>query len=200
MEYFQCDGDPTGVGLRWEKWKRGLGIYLEAASIYQPAKKRATLLHMGDLALQEIYYNIPGAHVSNVDPNVDVYQTALSKLNEYFAPKQSKIYERYVFMLMKQKQDERFAKFLVRLSKQADKCEFQEKEEYIIDQITDKCSSIELRKKILKAGDSITLDLIIVDADTLESVKRQLEDFGNKNLQNTPTTNKINTYEKYSNS
>lgn len=199
LENFDCDGDPSGVGLKWERWKRGLNIYLEAANIDKPEKKRATLLHMGGLPLQEIYYNIPGAHVdSSNDPDIDVYQIAVSKLNEYFAPKQSRVYERHIFRLMKQETGEKFEKFLIRLRKQADRCKFSDKDESLIDQITEKCSSVELRKKILQSGDSITLDTIIQDANTLESVTRQLDEFGTKNPES--TINKVhtrkNTYNK----
>lgn len=192
LENFDCDGDPSGVGLKWERWKRGLNIYLEAANIEKPEKKRATLLHMGGLALQEIYYNVPGAHVeSSSDQSVDIYQIAVSKLDEYFAPKQSRVYERHVFRLMKQETGEKFEKFLVRLRKQADRCKFANKEESLIDQITEKCASTELRKKILQSGDSITLEAIIQDANTLESVTRQLEEFNNKSNEN--SVNKVHT-------
>ena len=45
LEGFDCEGDPASVGLRWEKWKRAIDIYLLAANIDKPAQKRATLLH-----------------------------------------------------------------------------------------------------------------------------------------------------------
>nr|CAI5840492.1 unnamed protein product [Callosobruchus analis] len=60
VENFDCDGDAPSVALRSEKWKRALNIYLEAANIEEAPKKRAVLLHMGGLSLQEIYHNIPG--------------------------------------------------------------------------------------------------------------------------------------------
>lgn len=50
-------------------------------------------------------------------------------------------------------------------------------EEHLIDQIVEKCTSVELRKKILAAGDSINLDGIIAEANALEAVNRQLEGF-----------------------
>lgn len=60
LNHFDCEGDTTSVCTRWKKWKRALEIYLLAANIDSPNKKRATLLHIGGLALQEIYYNLPG--------------------------------------------------------------------------------------------------------------------------------------------
>lgn len=62
-----------------------------------------------------------------------------------------------------------------------------------LDQITEKCSSQELRKKILLTGDTITVDKIITEAVSLETVKRQLSDF--KHKQNA-IVNKIETQKK----
>lgn len=89
IQPFECEGEPASVGIRWEKWLRSFQIYLEASSIENPIKKRATFLHSAGSALQEIYYNLPGAHVEpDDDAGVDVYKTAVNKLNEYFYPKQ----------------------------------------------------------------------------------------------------------------
>ena len=88
LENFDCDGDLSSVGLRWQKWKRALQIYLDAASIKKPAKRKAVLLHFGGIALQEIFYNLPGA---DVDDDENSYITAIEKLDEYFTPKQSKV-------------------------------------------------------------------------------------------------------------
>ncbi|KYB29405.1 hypothetical protein TcasGA2_TC031970 [Tribolium castaneum] len=120
---------------------------------------------------------------AHVDPGegTDVYEAAVSKLNEYFYPKQSKIYERHIFRLTKQEPGEEFEKFLVRLRNQAAKCKFTNVEEHLIDQIVEKSTSSELRKKILSAGDNTTLDIITAETNALEAVKRQLEDFVDPN-------------------
>ncbi|GBP82290.1 hypothetical protein EVAR_86644_1 [Eumeta japonica] len=176
LEKFDCNGESTSVGVRWERWKRALFIYLEASNIDKDVKKKASLLHFGGLDLQEVFYNIPGA---NIEPSegVDVFEVAISKLDSYFAPKQSRVYERHTFRLLKQEPEEKFEKFLVRLRKQADKCQFTDKDGNIIDQITEKCYLPELRKKILRIGDEITLDRVITEANTLELVNKQLEEF-----------------------
>nr|CAI5843770.1 unnamed protein product [Callosobruchus analis] len=110
---------------------------------------RATLLHSGGLSLQEIYYNLPGVtHVdSPADSPIDVYKVAIEKLDVYFSPKQSRVYERHLFRLIKQDVEEKFEKFLVELRHQSTKCNFSNEEEHLIDQITEKCISTELRKK-----------------------------------------------------
>ncbi|XP_049886660.1 uncharacterized protein LOC126381182 isoform X2 [Pectinophora gossypiella] len=194
LEHFDCDSDNASLGVRWEKWKRSLDIYLFAANINDSKKKRATLLHMGGPTLQDIYFNIPGAHIPvEPQPDVpgdqtsDVYKTAIDKLDDYFMPKQSSVYERHVFRLLKQDAGEKFEKFVLRLRTQSSKCKFSNEEDSLIDQITEKCASNDLRKKILKLGDTVTLDKIITEANLLESVQRQLTDFSDS----TQTINKI---------
>lgn len=194
LEKFECEGDVSSVSVRWERWKRSLSIYLEAAGVDTDVKKRASLLHLGGHELQEIYYNIPGAHLTSDKANEgNLFETAVQKLDEYFAPKQSKVYERHIFRLLKQEPDEKFERFLVRLRQQAMKCKFTDKDEHIIDQITEKCKSEDLRKKILKTGDSMTLDQILMEANTLEAVQRQLENFEKKN-NDAQSINKIDAY------
>ncbi|KAJ0171376.1 hypothetical protein K1T71_012926 [Dendrolimus kikuchii] len=179
LESLDCDGDPASVGIRWEKWKRALGLYLLATGVTTPEAKRAVLLHMGGLPLQEIYCNIPGAHLETVaDNDNDIFTVAINKLNEYFAPKQSRVYERHLFRLIKQESGEKFDKFLVRLRHQSSKCKFTDPDEHMIDQITDKYESAKLRKIILTLGDEVSLDKITLEANALETVNRQHNNFG----------------------
>lgn len=179
IENFDCEGDPSSLGLRWERWKRALDIYLLATGVDDSLKRRAILLHTGGLALQDVYYNLPGAHVEKTDSN-DVFNIAIEKLDEYFSPKQSFLYERHLFRLMKQEPEEKFDKFLVRLRNQSSKCNFARKEDDLIDQIVEKCSSSELRKKILLQGDSTTVEKIILEANSIETVERQLKGYQGK--------------------
>lgn len=119
------EGDTSAVGIRWERWKRSLLIYFEAADIQIPVKKRATLLHFGGPGLQEIFSNLPGANAVTSEPTgaapsgasdtvaetQDVFKIALKKLDEYFLPKQSKVYERHLFRQLKQETGEKMEKF-----------------------------------------------------------------------------------------
>lgn len=81
------------------------------------------------------------------------------------------------------------------MRRQSAKCNFSNENESLIDQITEKCSSQELRKKILLTGDTITVDKTITEAVSLETVERQLSDF--KDKQNA-IINKIKTQENKS--
>lgn len=186
-------GNNAEIALRWERWKRSLNIYLDATEITGPEKKRATLLLLGGSELQEIIYNLPGAYV-DVTEGVDVFNTAVEKLDGYFLPKHNRVYERHIFRQIKQEEGEKFEKFVVRLRNQAGKCKFTCPDENLIDQIVERCLSSELRKKILTLGDSVTLDKIIIEANTLEAVGYQLEGYGHsKNLtSNSSDINAIN--------
>nr|XP_049699503.1 uncharacterized protein LOC110376634 [Helicoverpa armigera] len=195
LEKFECDGEAGSVGARWERWKRGLYIYLEAADVTTSSKKRASLLHWGGQELQEVLFNIPGGYITSNEAgqDKDVFEVAIKKLDEYFAPKQNKRYERHLFRQMKQEENEKFEKYLVRLRQQALKCQFTDVDDNLIDQIIEKCSSEELRKKVLRAGEKITLTEVITEANTLEVVERQLGDFSQKGKD---TVSKIEIREK----
>lgn len=170
LEKFKCEGDPTTLVARWERWKRALEIYLSAAGIEDNEKKKACLLHFGGQELQDIFFNVPVGS-NNQDKNSGVFKSAIEKLDTYFSSKHSKVYARYVFRLIKQDANEKFYDFLARLREQANKCNFSSTDDNIIDQIVEKCNSDELRRKILQRGEEITLDNIVVEAIALEDVK-----------------------------
>lgn len=68
--------------------------------------------------------------------------------------------------------------FSVKLRRQGAKCDFRLTDENIIEQITEKKLSDELRKKILKLADAKTLDDIIKEANVLDAlVNHQLGHF-----------------------
>lgn len=184
LDKLDLTGDGASIGQRWEKWLRSLSIYLDTTDIKCPIKKRATLLLLGGSDLQDIFYNLPGANAEAKD-NADVFKIAIDTLNDYFAPKQSKVYERHIFRLLAQNQNEKFDQYLVKLRKQAEKCKFDKPDEHLIDQIAEKCSSTDLRKKILTIGDDITLDRIITEAHTLEVVDHQMKNYREDSNQET---------------
>lgn len=179
LEGLDLDGDRSSIGSKWERWKRSLLIYLDAAEVTSDLKKRATLLHLGGASLQDIFYNLPGANVEAA-AGVNVFDIAIKKLDEYFVPQTNRVFERHMFRLIKQEDKEKFESFLVRLRKQAEKCNFDKRDDHLIDQITEKCNSAELRKKILTVGNSITLEKIVTEANTLEIVADQLEIYEDK--------------------
>lgn len=55
LENFDCDGEASSVGLRWQKWKRALRIYLPAASVEDPRKKKDYLVAFWELGYKTLY-------------------------------------------------------------------------------------------------------------------------------------------------
>lgn len=168
--------DLSATALNWQKWKRSLTIYWETIQVKVVVRKRSVLLHSAGQDLQDIIYNIPGAIVE-ANENIDVFSIAVQKLEDYFAPKLSRIFERHSFRKLKQDKNEKFDDFLIKLRKQAEKCQFIDKDLNIIDQIAKGCDSEKLRRKILESYDRTTLDEIILMAKTFETVNSQISNF-----------------------
>lgn len=193
-EPFNSSNEDGIVAIKWQTWKRALEIYLEVTNIKESKTKLSLLLHCGGQELQEIIYNIPGAIVDGDlegNKDVDIFQVAIEKLNNYFSPKLSRIYERHVFRQIRQRKDERFDQFLIRLRKQAEKCQFLNQEHDIIGQVAGGCDSEKLRRKLLELDDRKTLDDIILIANTLENVNKQMINFDN-NLDNKSINVEVN--------
>lgn len=111
MEKFNCDIDIGSIGSGWIKWRRAYELFIITSNIVEPKKKLATLLHCGGIKLQEIFYSIHGVEdLQNEEMNV--YDIAIQKLNEYFTPKKSVMYERNLFRNIKQ-EGEKFNNFLL---------------------------------------------------------------------------------------
>ena len=98
---FNCQDDNTG--LRWKKWLRSFEIYLSAKDITGPSRKKNLLLHSAGIEVQDIYFTLAASE----DKTDEQYNTTVTALNEYFAPKSNTVYERYIFRSLKQTPGER---------------------------------------------------------------------------------------------
>lgn len=175
LKKFNCTGDAASLGASWDQWKRSFNNFLIASQIKDEEAKRATLLHTAGLGLQEIFYNIPGAEGSG-EVGDKVYEIALQKLDNYFNPIKSKIYERHKFRMIQQEEDEPLDTFISRLKKQGEKCKFNNLNEEIIQQITEKCLNENLKKEILCMSDEdINLEIIIIKGNALQDINKQLK-------------------------
>lgn len=184
-------GDVKSIGVRWEKWKRSFLIYIEAFNVKSAKVQKARLLHFAGADVQEIFYTLP--ELSDDVSGRNEFDEALLKLDKYFEPRQSKIFERHLFRQIVQGKNEKFEKFLVRLRQQGSKCKFGDNEEHIIDQIVEKCFSDKLRRKILEMDDSKALVDIIMVANSLEAVEIQMKQFEDKEDQNVCAVNSRRT-------
>lgn len=180
---------PTGLpalnvsdASSWPRWKRSFELYIVAKGIHDWERKKAVLLHCGGQDLQDIYYSKPEEQtkpgtILPSDPTKEqleeygkeVYNLCVKVLDEHFTPKTNVVHERFLFRKMHQKSDENVEQYLVRLRGQANKCEFEDKEDQLRDQIIFTCSSEELQKQALQKS-AITLDELIALAKSLEAL------------------------------
>ena len=113
---FDPVSEPCSIGQRWKSWTKRFQTYLTAMNIQDDKQKRALLLYQAGQATQEIFETLPDTG--------DDYNTALTKLNEYFAPKKNVDYEIFQFRQAVQENGETTDHFATRLRKLAANCEF----------------------------------------------------------------------------
>ena len=78
---FDCEGEPTTVGARWQKWKRAFQLFVASKGIEHAAQKKALLLHCGGMKMQDIYFTFPAARDPGQDQLANAsYQTVLRTL------------------------------------------------------------------------------------------------------------------------
>lgn len=182
----------TGGGYEWEAWIRSFDWYLRANKIDDDHEKFVKLMHLAGQKVQELYAILPvpdhvnneprGPRVDKFRPHLTEYEMAIAKLNDHFQPKKNATYERYELRQIKQESDEKMASFVMRLRKQADRCDFGDKfDDNVKDQLIEKCSSPLLRRKLLAKGDA-DLDTIIHEAKAFEAVQEQSKTLENNNI------------------
>lgn len=163
---FSCAGVPINERRnKWNTWKRGFEICLRAAKIKECSEKKDLLLAYGGFELQEIFFSIPGADVTeDKDKTIDPYQVAIGKLDGYFAPQRHEAHERYLFWAMKPEPEESLEKFLMRAQMHASKCNFGKTQSEssgiaVIDKMLQFVPA-QLREKLLQSSD-LTLEEVI---------------------------------------
>ena len=83
----------------------------------------------------------------------NTYDIAKTKLEAHFKPKQNVPYNRHVFRQAQQTADETVPQFVTRLKKLAIGCSYDTADDFIRDQVIEKCRSNLLRKKLLAEVD-----------------------------------------------
>ena len=79
------------------------------------------------------------------------YPATLKILDDYFIRKANVPFEKHLFRLISQSSEETVDQFVCRLRQRAASCDVGEREEeYIRDQLIDKCYSAKLRRKLKK--------------------------------------------------
>ena len=122
--------------------------------------------------VQDIFFSLKEEEGS------DAYEKATKTLSKHFQPKINVPYERYCFRSMAQEDGESIEQFIVRLRQRAIRCNFQNADEEIRDQVIEKCKSHKIRSKLLIRGQELTLDDLRTIAATVELTDKQTRQMG----------------------
>lgn len=112
------------MSLEWEAWKNQVEMLCKVRDIKDQEKKKDVLVLLGGLDLQRIYLNLPDLENEESDTNDGPFDTLIKQLDKFFVAKRSKRFERHVFRQMKQLDQEKFDRFVMKLRIQALKCEW----------------------------------------------------------------------------
>lgn len=159
----------------WIQWRDSFDIALQVNGITDPIRKKLQLLHQGGMDLQKIYKNLP-SEVNPVNAENDVYKIAIQQLNKYFVSRKVHVVERLKFRAIAQGNDS-IDDFVLKLKEQAKKCDLEGQvlEVYMIDQIVDKCSSNELKKRFFEKN--LSLEEVIISAKAFEMAQQTVKTF-----------------------
>ena len=107
---FDPDSDiGASVAPRWKTWVADFKTYLVANAITDNKRKKALLLYLAGPRVREIFRQIPETGEE------DAFNTALTKLNEYFEPQKNTLYEVYKFRQAAQGPQETLDQYHTRL-------------------------------------------------------------------------------------
>ena len=165
LEPFNPKGEPHSLSQRWKRWKRAFNLYVTGKGVLDDGQKRALFLHVAGMDVQEIYFTLVAEAESAT------FEATVKVLDHYFVPKANVPFERHLFRQIVQESEETVDQFVCRLRQRAINCEFGESEnDYIRDQVIDKCYFSKLRRKFLEKEGALTLD----DLLRLASCRRKL--------------------------
>ena len=173
---FNCRDDPATVGTRWTRWLTafelyadGKGLIITENSATNKQQRRAQLLHFAGPDVQDIFRTLDDTGT------VRDYDKAVNALNAYFVPKVNPAYARHAFRQMTQGQGETVLQFVTRLRAAAKDCGYgEDTENQIRDEVLCKCRSDYLRRKLLEAGQELTLARTLDLAGQCEEVEMQM--------------------------
>ncbi|KAF4530831.1 hypothetical protein B566_EDAN015997, partial [Ephemera danica] len=166
IQAFNARGDETSVSQRWNRWKRSFELYLQAKNVTSSAQKKGYLLLCAGQDVQEIWETLPSAHPDFQAPaGSNAFSVCIDALTQYFSPAQ-----------IKQLPTETSLQYLTRLSALIINCDYDNNEKTLLDMLVQHTLSHEIRKELLKEGDSLTLSRAKEIARSLENSELQSKD------------------------
>lgn len=174
---FEFEDIPSSeLRQKWFDYKKQFTYVISALSKKKRKKLKSIFLAVAGRQLQRIYENLPQQDpVENAEPGYD-FKLLIDQLDDFFAPKQHDLLERYTFGCLIPQEGETLDKFLLRCKMEANKCHFgstpaESREIAIIDKVV-KLAPPELRRKILEKS-TMNMDEITKIVNSHYLVQRQ---------------------------
>lgn len=152
-------------------WYNMVKDYIVAKQIATPMEKLATMRVIGGIELVELLQilaeqpdNMASSSVLEVNP----FEKVLIALERHFKEVANPMQERYLFRELKQKPGEKTREYTIRLKEQARKCQFENMEKEIFDQLAIGTTDKALQKKAF-SGKITSLEKALKIASTNES-------------------------------
>ena len=162
-----------------EEMEASVQFVCDGKGVSNNAQKRVLLLHVAGMDVQEIYFTLAG------ESGDASFEATLKVLDDHFVPKANIPFERHLFRQISQGIGETVDQFVCRLRQRAATCDFGANEDdYIRDQLIDKCFSSHLRRKFLEKEGTVTLDELLRVARSQEAVDRQLKQYSTDQADN----------------
>ena len=154
----------ASLAIRWKTWLDDFDIFLVASGITK--QQRTLLLYQAARRIREIFKQLPDTG------DADAFNTAKTKLTEYFEPQKNRRYEVFCFRQVKQEQGESLDKFHTRLRSLVETCEFENPDFDIEEQIIIAGTSSRICKNVLK-DPKYTLKDMLLDSRRSETSQFQ---------------------------
>lgn len=165
LQPFNDAVDGHELRREWEEWHRGFELVLKMKRIESQNEKFVTMLACGGRGLQRIFFNLPTSPDETTVESVAVpmlpkedpeYDNALIRLNKFFVGKRNERVELEQFRSLRQKVDEPFNQFALKLRRQARRCDFGARED---DEILHQIAMGARDEKVRDKGVENTIDL-----------------------------------------
>ena len=134
----------ASLAAKWRLWIEDFEMFILASGITDPKRKRALLLYQAGQRVREIFRQL-----QDTGTEAD-YDTAKTKLQEYFEPQHNRRYAVYRFRQAKQEAHETLDQFHTRLRSLAQTCNFHDVDFEIEQQIITAGTSSRIRKRALR--------------------------------------------------
>ena len=167
----------AGVSGRWKRWVRAYKYYVEGRGITDNGRKRALLLSLGGMGLQDLYESFGELPAPASGSNA--YKQMLDMFDDHFSPVVNTPYERTVFRNTIFNQGETIPEYVARLKMLAGGCDFGDStEDAIRDQVMSAVCQPHLQRKFLEEGNDLTLAKLLTIARNEKAIEDQVRQWG----------------------